>query len=183
MSEPTIDPLRSAEGYPGVVSRDRSPRWIAPLALAISLLAAGAAGWGLLRPASPPEENASPSEVMSVTDNPKGQVCAAFSTVSAAVFRYTNVTLPSDLGAALPAAQEAIAANARLAMSGGSAYLLRNLPSNAEPDLSSEVRSFAGTLDTIAMKLLAGVPDKDPELTNLLKSADDANKKIAGLCK
>jgi hypothetical protein len=44
---------------------------------------------------------------------------------------------------------------ARLAMSGGSAYLLRNLPSNAEPDLSSEVRSFAGTLDTIAMKLLA----------------------------
>ena len=107
---------------------------------------------------------------MSVTDNPKGQVCAAFSTVSAAVFRYTNVTLPSDLGAALP-------------MSGGSAYLLRNLPSNAEPDLSSEVRSFAGTLDTIAMKLLAGVPDKDPELTNLLKSADDANKKIAGLCK
>jgi hypothetical protein len=45
------------------------------------------------------------------------------------------------------------------------------------------VRSFAGTLDTIAMKLLAGVPDKDPELTNLLKSADDANKKIAGLCK
>jgi hypothetical protein len=45
------------------------------------------------------------------------------------------------------------------------------------------VRDFAATLDTIAMKLLAGVPDKDPELKNLLKSADDANKKITELCK
>jgi hypothetical protein len=45
------------------------------------------------------------------------------------------------------------------------------------------VRDFAATLDTIAMKLLAGVPDTDQELKNLLKSADDANKRIAELCK
>jgi hypothetical protein len=176
MSEPTAFHAERPEAYPAPVTADRRGRWIAALALVISLLAAGAAGWSLARPA--PQADAP-----NISSDPKGQVCSAFSTVSAAIYRYTNVNLPADLGPTLPAAQEAVAANARLAMSGGSTYLLRNLPSNAAADLSSEVRDFAATLDTIAMKLLAGVPDKDPELKNLLKSADDANKKIAELCK
>jgi hypothetical protein len=180
MSEPTDLTEERPEAYPAPVTADRRG-WIAPLALVISLLAAGAAGWTLARPA--PHANAPQADAPNISSDPKGQVCSAFSTVGAAVYRYTNVTLPADLGPALPAAQEAIAANARLAMAGGSAYLLRNLPPNAAADLSSEVRDFAGTLDTIAMKLLAGVPDTDPELKNLLKSADDANKKIAELCK
>ena len=58
---------------------------------------------------------------MNVSSDPKGQVCSAFFTVSEAVYRYTNVNLPADLGAALPAAQEAVAANARLAAGEGSA--------------------------------------------------------------
>ena len=181
MSEPTAFHAERPEAYPAPVTADRRGRWIAPLALVISLLAAGAAGWTLARPA--PHANAPQADAPNISSDPKGQVCSAFSTVGAAVYRYTNVTLPADLGPTLPAAQEAIAANARLAMAGGSAYLLRNLPPNAAADLSSEVRDFAGTLDTIAMKLLAGVPDTDPELKNLLKSADDANKKIAELCK
>jgi hypothetical protein len=181
MSEPTDFPAERPEAYPAPVTADRRGRWIAPLALVISLLAAGAAGWTLARPA--PHADAPQADAPNISSDPKGQVCSAFSTVGAAVYRYTNVTLPADLGPTLPAAQEAIAANARLAMAGGSAYLLRNLPPNAAADLSSEVRDFAGTLDTIAMKLLAGVPDTDPELKNLLKSADDANKRIAELCK
>jgi hypothetical protein len=180
MSEPTDLTEERPEAYPAPVTADRRG-WIAPLALVISLLAAGAAGWTLARPA--PHADAPQADAPNISSDPKGQVCSAFSTVGAAVYRYTNVTLPADLGPTLPAAQEAIAANARLAMAGGSAYLLRNLPPNAAADLSSEVRDFAGTLDTIAMKLLAGVPDTDPELKNLLKSADDANKKIAELCK
>ena len=168
MSEPTAFPADFPDPNPAPAVAHRPARWIAPLALAISLLAAGAAGWALAKPA--PQAAA-----VNVSSDPKGQVCSAFFTVSEAVYRYTNVNLPADLGAALPAAQEAVA--------GGSAYLLRNLPSNAAADLTEEVRSFADTLDTIAMKLLAGVPDKDPELTGLLKSADQANKKIGGLCK
>lgn len=181
MSEPTDLPEERPEAYPAPVTADRRGRWIAPLALVISLLAAGAAGWTLARPA--PHANAPQADAPNISSDPKGQVCSAFSTVGAAVYRYTNVTLPADLGPTLPAAQEAIAANARLAMAGGSAYLLRNLPPNAAADLSREVRDFAATLDTIAMKLLAGVPDTDQELKNLLKSADDANKRIAELCK
>jgi hypothetical protein len=176
MSEPTAFPTDYPDAYPAPAVVHQPARWIAPLALVVSLLAAGAAGWALAKPA--PQAPA-----VNVSSDPKGQVCSAFTTVSKAVYRYTNVSLPADLGAALPAAQEAVAANARLAMSGGSAYLLRNLPSNAAADLAQEIRDFAGTLDTIAMKLLAGVPDKDPELTGLLKSADQANTKIAGLCK
>jgi hypothetical protein len=57
------------------------------------------------------------------------------------------------------------------------------LPSNAPTDLAGEIRGFADGLSTIAMKLLAGVPDNTPELKNLLVSADDANKRITGLCK
>ncbi len=180
MSEPTSFPAELPDPYPAPAVVRSPARWIAPLALAISLLAAGTAGWALAKPAPQAEVKA---EVKNVSSDPKGQVCSAFSVVSKAVYRYTNVNLPADLGVALPATQEAVAANARLAMSGGSAYLLRNLPSNAAADLADEVRSFADNLDTIAMKLLAGVPDKDPELTDLLKSVDQANKKIGGLCK
>jgi hypothetical protein len=156
-----------------------SIRWIAPAALAIALLAAGGAGWALLKPAPAAETSALPG----ASDDPKAQVCSAFRTVGDGVYRYTHATPSPDLGPALPAAQEAIAANARLAMSGGATYLLQNLPSNAPTDLAGEIRGFAGDLSTIAMKLLAGVPDNTPELRNLLGSADDANKRITGLCK
>ncbi len=161
------------------ISRPAPVRWIAPAALAISLLAAGGAGLALLKPAPAAETSA----LSGASDDPKAQVCGAFRTVSDGVYRYTHATPSPDLGPALPAAQEAIAANARLAMSGGATYLLQNLPSNAPTDLAGEIRGFAGDLSTIAMKLLAGVPDNNPELTNLLRSADDANKRISGLCK
>jgi hypothetical protein len=49
--------------------------------------------------------------------------------------------------------------------------------------LADNVRSFAGTLDTIGMKLLTGVPNDNPELVTLLQSAETSNKKIAELCR
>jgi hypothetical protein len=188
MPEPTTYPPAPA------VSRPRTAGWIAPLALVISLLAAGAAGWAAFKPApangplpsaetAPSAEPAPAADTSTAGADPKGQICDAFSTVSAAVFRYTHANPTGDPGVALAAAQEAIAANARLAMSGGSTYLLRNLSANTPAELADNVRSFAGTLDTIAMRLLAGVPDDNPDLVNLLKAADESNKKISGLCK
>ena len=182
MSEPTIH----AENYPDLpsapapVARSGPAAWIAPLALVISLLAAGAAGWALFKPVSTP--SATDAGASTVAD-PKGEVCSAFKIVSTAVTRYTNVTLPDNLGPARPGTQEAIAANARLAMTGGSTYLLRNLAPNTPPELADNVRSFAGTLDTIGMKLLTGIPNDNPELVTSLQSAETSNKKIAELCK
>jgi hypothetical protein len=182
MSEPTSDPVNYPELPSSHASASRSgpAAWIAPLALVISLLAAGAAGWALFKPV--PTPSATDAGASTVAD-PKGEVCSAFKIVSTAVTRYTNVQLPDDLGPALPGTQEAIAANARLAMTGGSTYLLRNLAPNTPPELAGNVRSFAGTLDTIGMKLLTGIPNDNPELVTSLQSAETSNKKIAELCK
>ena len=155
-------------------SRPGTAGWIAPLALVISLLAAGAAGWALLKPAPAAD---------TVSADPKGQVCTAFKTVSDAVYRYSHADPTGEPGLALAAAQEAVAANARLAMSGGATYLLRNLSSNAPAELAENVRSFAGTLDTVAMKLLSGTPNTTPEMVNLLQSTEQSSKKITELCK
>jgi len=169
------------------VSRPRTAGWIAPLALVISLLAAGAAGWAAFKPAPAAAPVVAPVvapavDTSNASADPTRQTCDAFSTVSEAVFRYTHANPTGEPGVALAAAQEAIAANARLAMSGGSTYLLRTLSSNTPAELADSVRSFAGTLDTIAMRLLAGVPDDNPDMVNLLKTADESNKKISGLC-
>jgi hypothetical protein len=188
MSEPKTYPAAPP------VSRPRTAGWIAPLALVISLLAAGTAGWAAFKPApsagpapsaepTPSAEPAPSVDTSTASADPKGQTCDAFSTVSEAVFRYTHANPTGEPGVALAAAQEAIAANARLAMSGGSTYLLRTLSSNTPAELADSVRSFAGTLDTIAMRLLAGVPDDNPDMVNLLTTADESNKKISGLCK
>src|SRR3954467_1164688 len=92
-----------------------SPGWIAPVALVIALIAAGLAGWALLRPApSTPAPAAAPQ-----SGDPKGSACDAYRTVSAAVSLQTH----ADPGAEV----QGVAANARLAMSGGATYLLAHL--------------------------------------------------------
>lgn len=162
------------------VSRDAlrlesGPRWIAPAALALSVLAAIGAGIALFRPAPAPG-GVGPS------DDPKGQACSAFETVSRAVSIQTKRGPGPDLGPMTPVAAEAIAANARLSMAGGASYLLEKLPSNAPKDLAEQIRSFATNLNGLAINALAGVPnDKEPQ-AGLLKSVEDSNKEIAKLC-
>lgn len=182
MSEPTSNadettaaPEPTISRVPVQVSRPAPAGWIAPVALVLSLLAAVAAGWSLLKPAAAGGNAAA--------DDPKGQVCKAFKTVSDAVYLRTNQAPAPNLGPVTPVAVDAIAANARLAMAGGASYLLNTLPSNAPADLAKEVRSFAGNLDNIAMNALAGIANDRPEQAGLLKSAEEANKKIVELCK
>ena len=154
--------------------------WIAPVALVIALLAAAAAGWALFRPAP---DTSTATNAATKSDDPKATVCKAFKTVSDAVYIQTNKAPGPDLGPATPAAVEAIAANARLAMAGGANYLLDNLPSNTPDELAGPIRSFAGQLNSIAMNLLAGIPNDRPEQAYLLHSAEESNKKLAELCK
>ena len=182
MSEPTSHPVNYPDlpSAPAPAARRGQAGWIAPLSLAVSLLAAGEAGWSVVKPVA---THSATDAGASTSADPKGDVCSAFKTVSAAVARYTHVSLPDNLGVALPGTQEAIAANARLAMAGGSTYLLRNLAPNAPSELAESVRTFANTLDTVGMKLLTGMSNTDPEMVTLLQSADNSNKKIAELCK
>jgi len=162
--------------YPAPVAQPSAARWIAPLALVIALLAAGAAGWSLLKP----EPKA---EVTGAVADPQAEVCGAFKTVSDAVSLRTNITPPADLGPVTAFATEAIAANARLAMAGGAAYLLDNLPTNTPAELAGDVRSLADDLNSIAMNALAGVSNDTPGQSARLRSAEATSKKIAALCK
>ena len=178
MSEPTSH----ADDTPKpAVSRDpvrveSGPRWLAPAALAIAVLAAIGAAAALFKPA-PAVSGPGPS------DDPKGQVCTAFNTVSTAVSSQTKRAPGPDLGPATPIAAEAIAANARLSMAGGATYMLEQLPSNAPKQLADEVRSFATNLNGVAMNALAGIPnDKEPQ-AGLLRTVEESNKRIAELCK
>ncbi|MFM8597851.1 MAG: hypothetical protein ACKOB8_02425 [Mycobacterium sp.] len=162
--------------YPVPVAKPSAARWIAPLALVIALLAAGAAGWALVKPEP---KTATPGAVA----DPKVEVCGAFKTVSEAVSLRTNITPPADLGPVTAFATEAIAANARLAMAGGAAYLLDKLPPNTPEELAGDVRSLADDLNTIAMNALAGVSNDTPDQSTRLRSAEATSKKIAALCK
>ena len=184
MTEPAPSPTDpSLPGTPlAEVSRvpfhvePKSPRWIAPTALVISLLAAAGAGWALFKPAPTPA-GASP------VSDPKAHVCSVFGTVSTAVALQTKREPGPDLGPATPIATEAIAANARLAMSGGAGYLLDELPTNTPKELAAEMRSFASQLNGIAINALAGIPNDQEPQTGLLRSAEETNKKIVELCK
>lgn len=164
-NSPSRIPLRISEG---------NPRWVAPTALVISLVAAAAAGWAAFKPAA---------DSLNSSEDPKAQVCAAFKTVSSAVSIQTKRSAGPDFGPVQPVAAEAIAANARLAMAAGAGYLLDELPSNTPENLSKEVRAFATTLNGIALNALAGIPnDKEPQMT-LLRSAEESNKTLADFCK
>ena len=155
--------------------RGSGPRWMGPAALVVSLIAAAGAGWALFKPEPVVVDPLSSAD-------PKGQVCSAYELVSEAVSIQTKRSPGPNLGPMAPVAAEAIAANARLAMAGGASYLLDQLPPNAPADLADEVRAFAGDLNSIAMNALAGIPnDREPQ-AGLLRSAEEANKRLAELC-
>ncbi len=180
MSEPIQYPANPAGPpipYPGApqppVQARGAAGWIAPLALVISLLAAGLAGWAAFKPAPEPAAIGNPA----VAD-PKGQACSAFFLVSNGVALQSRIDAGPD-----PVAQQAIAANARLAMTGGADYIRSKLASNTPADLAEPLASFADQLQTIAQYYLAGQTNENPEQAARLATADQSSKTLAAICK
>ncbi|MBS1696008.1 MAG: hypothetical protein JST91_27750 [Actinobacteria bacterium] len=157
----------------------RSPsNWAAPAALVIAVLAVGLAAWTLVRsPSEPAAQSPAPGVTAQQPDDAKSSVCAAFTTVRAAVSLQTNADLGPD-----PVAKEAVAANARLATFGGGSYLLSRIDPATPAELASAVRTFANTLQDIGIKQLVGVPNTDPGLVTQLGEAQTASTQIEGLC-
>ncbi len=94
-----------------------------------------------------------------------------------AVQLQTNTAPGSD-----PAAVEAVAANARLAMLGGGDYLVSQIEDGTPADLAEAARSFGTTLRVIGINLLAGVPNADPAQDARLRDAEKTRDKLAELC-
>lgn len=112
------------------------------------------------------------------TADAKARVRTAFNTVRIAVSLQTHADGGSD-----PVAVNAVAANARLSMAAGGAYLLGRLDAATPPPLAAAVRSFAEDLQDIAMNALAGVSNDDPAQAARLRHAEAASARVAELCK
>ncbi|MGB0971470.1 MAG: hypothetical protein ACPGVG_10965 [Mycobacterium sp.] len=181
-AEPTVSRV------PQKFARTSSP--LTAITLVIALIAVGLAVWALARtpeepsaaqgaPSGDAAQGAEPGDAAEVAElgDVKQRVCDAAQVVAVAVQLQTNTTLGSD-----PAAVEAVAANARLAMLGGGDYLLSQIEPGTPEDLAEAARSFGTTLRVIGINLLAGVPNADPAQDARLRDAEKTRDKLAELC-
>lgn len=141
--------------------------------LAIALVALGFAVAGWLRPAY--EGPRYPQ-----SGDAKTNLCAAYAVAHQAVVTNTHLANP---GGKDPTGQLAVAANARLALLGGGAYLRDSLNSQTAPpaDLAAAVNSLATTIEQLGVNYLANAGndaqaplrrDLDSEVATLKKLCD-----------
>jgi hypothetical protein len=149
--------------------------WMAPLALLVAVVAVVLALSSIISSSSSSKSDAS---LGTDGSDPKARVCAAFDTVSRAIPLQTN----NNLGAN-PVAEAAVAANARLALLGGGAFLENSLGSDAPSNLAGPVRDFAINLQDIGMNALAGIPMNDATQTTLAAQGEQARSQITDMCK
>lgn len=165
------DELRVSR-VPQKVSRQSSP--LAPIALVVALIAVGVAVWALM---SVPEQMSASSDGTPLTGDAKDRVCTAGHVVAMAVQLQTNANIGTE-----PAAVEAVAANARLAMLGGGDYLLSQIGTDTPTDLADAARSFGNTLQQLGVNALAGVTNQDELQAGRYRAAEEGRNKLAQLC-
>lgn len=160
--------------------RPRTPasNRVAPLALLVAIAATALAVWGLLRPTATQEAASSAASDTSAEHiaNSKAEACTAFQTVRSAV------SIQTHAGSDGPAGAQAVAANARLSMLGGAAYLLARMGPSTPPELTDAIHQFANGLQDIAMHSLTGIGNDDPRQAERLRDTDTANKSVADIC-
>jgi hypothetical protein len=145
-------------------------RWPAYAALALAVVAVILAGLAYFHPA---HKGAS---VAQQGGDAKANVCSAFVSARKAVVINTHMESPN------PDLQLAIAANARLALVGGGAYLRDRLGANtaAPADLAKAANSFATTIGQLGMNYLT---DAAPDVqSSLRKDLDSQITQIDKMC-
>jgi hypothetical protein len=128
--------------------------WPAYAALAIAVIAAALAALAYFHPAH------KDVAVAQQGGDAKANVCSAYKVAHKSVVINTHLQSPN------PDLQLAIAANARLALIGGGAYLQERLVSNtaAPAELANAANSFANTIQQLGINYLAdaGTAVQDP---------------------
>jgi hypothetical protein len=147
-SDPKDKPDKS-QAYP---SWWKSSRWQALAALAIAVIAVALAIAAWFRPT---HEGA--TGIYPQPGDAKTNLCSAYTVVRQGVVTNTHLA-PAEND---PAAHLAVAANARLALVGGGAYLRDRLAANAgsPADLAQAVNSMANTIEQLGVNYLAGAGD------------------------
>jgi len=154
---------------------------MAPVALALSVLAAAGVGWSLFKPTSTPApapEARGAFSANAAAADPKAAACKTVKLVADGVSLQSQVNLGPE-----PVALETVAANTRLAMVGGAAYLRENTPSNTPAELAEPIATLATQLQDAAQFYFVGQTSSVPEQTERLKAAAGTSEKLAGLCK
>lgn len=107
----------------------------------------------------------------------KTNLCSAYAVVHQEVISNTHLANP---GGGDPSGQLAVAANARLALLGGGAYLRDRLAANprSPADLGQALSSLATTIEQLGVNYLAGVPNtvQDPLRHDLNSEITQLNK-------
>jgi len=158
--------------HPSFLRWWKSPRLTAFAALAIALIAVAVAIAAWLLP------GASHSFSDQESAQAKTNLCSAYTSVNKAVFEKTPNPHPGD-----PVGQLSVAANVRLALLGGGAYLRETVA--AEPaapgDLAKAVNSMGNTLEQMAIGYLsrANATVLDPLQRDLGSQTRDINKLCA----
>ena len=169
-----------ASHYPaGSPDRPRRGGAVAVVALLLALVAVGLAAWAAFRPA--PSPAAAPAYTAAQQADAKSGICGATALVRRGISLNTNMPVPGGDGDVTGSL--AVAANARLALSGGGRYLLDRIEPATPTELADSVRQFANTLMDIGAAATAGAPNTDPEQAARLRDADAANVKISDACK
>lgn len=130
--------------------------------------------WALL---SVPDQMSASSDGTPLTGDGKNRVCTAGHVVAMAVQLQTNANIGSE-----PAAVEAVAGNARLAMLGGGDYLLSQIGTDTPADLADAARSFGNTLQQIGVNALAGVSNDDKLQAGRYRAAEESRSTLAKIC-
>jgi hypothetical protein len=146
------------------------------LAAAIALVAGalgGAVVAGLWRPSSGTSEKFSGREVADA----KRDVCSAAALARQAVANNMHLKNPDPEN---PVAQLAVAANARLSLTAGAAYVRGRLEANpaTSQDLANAARAMATELEHLNLSYLVGQPNSDRE-----QLGHDLDARIADLGK
>jgi hypothetical protein len=163
----------SAVGRTPVAVDRPAPKWLAPAALALAVIAVALSAWSLLS-----KDSSSSASDATLPGDPKQRVCTAFDTVAKAVQLQTNNNLGPD-----PIPQAAVAGNARLALIGGGQYLVNSVDSEVPGDLAEAALKFGNTIQDIGVNALANVPNSDPQQTARLREGDATRQQIVELCK
>jgi hypothetical protein len=162
---------KSSSKTPASLPRwSNASRWLTYAALALAVVAVALTGLAYFYPA---HKGAS---VAQQGGDAKANVCSAFTSARKAVVINTHLESPN------PDLQLSVAANARLALVGGGAYLRDRLDANtaAPADLANAANSFATTIQQLGINYLAeaGTDIQDP----LRHDLDSQITQIAKMC-
>jgi hypothetical protein len=166
---PFKTPLRAAGWW-------KSSSWTTFAALAVAVIAVAVAIAAWFRP----PHSASPTFTGQQTADAKTNLCSAYTTVHQSVVLNTHQENPVRND---PIGQLAVAANARLALVGGGAFLRERIAAEpaAATDLKNAVTSMATTIEQLGTNYLAGASNvvQDPLRRDLNSEINQLNQLCA----